>query len=69
MENIGRLAAAGKLVLAGPFDKGGDRRGVFVFKVGTLAEAQALTDTDPAVAAGRLRIELHQWAVPEGMLK
>lgn len=68
MANINRLAETGKLVLAGPFVEGGDRRGVFIFKVGSLSEAQALTDTDPAVIAGRLKIELHQWSVPKGML-
>lgn len=69
MANIKRLSDAGKLVLAGPFEDGGDRRGVFIFKVDTLAEAQALTDTDPAVIAGRLKIELYRWSVPEGMLR
>ena len=69
MANINRLAQSGKLVLAGPFVEDGDRRGVFIFKVPTLAEAQALTDTDPAVAARRLKIELHQWSVPEGTLR
>jgi len=68
MANINRLAEAGKLVLAGPFYGDGDRRGVFIFKVDSLAEAQALTDTDPAVIAGRLKIELHRWSVPKGML-
>lgn len=69
MANINRLAETGKLVLAGPFVDGGDRRGVFIFKVDTLEEAQALTETDPAVKAGRLKIELHRWAVPKGTLK
>src|SRR5215213_408987 len=64
LANINRLAEAGKLVLAGPFENGGERRGVFIFKVDSLEEAQALTDTDPAVIAGRLKIELHQWSVP-----
>jgi len=68
MANIQRLAEAGKLVLAGPFIDGGDRRGVFIFKTDSLNEAQALTDTDPAVIAGRLRIVLHKWSVPKGML-
>ena len=68
MANINRLAEMGKLVLAGPFEDGGDRRGVFIFKVDTLAEAQELTDTDPAVIAGKLKIELHRWSVPKGML-
>ena len=69
MANINRLSEAGKLVLAGPFIDGGVRRGVFIFKVDTLEEAQALTETDPAVKAGRLKIELHRWAVPKGVLK
>lgn len=69
MANIGRLSQSGKLVLAGPFVEDGDRRGVFIFKVPTLAEAHALTATDPAVAAGRLKIELHRWSVPEGTLR
>lgn len=69
MANINRLSEAGKLVLAGPFVDGGARRGVFIFKVDTLEEAQALTETDPAVKAGRLKIELHRWAVPKGVLK
>jgi uncharacterized protein YciI len=68
LANINRLAQAGKLVLAGPFEDGGDRRGIFIFKVGSVEEAQMLTDTDPAVVAGRLKIELHRWSVPKGML-
>ena len=68
MANINRLAEMGKLVLAGPFVDGGDRRGVFIFKVASLSEAQSLTDTDPAVIAGRLKIVLYQWSVPKGML-
>ncbi len=68
MANISRLAQAGKLVLAGPFFGDGDRRGVFIFKLDSLTEAQALTDTDPAVIAGRLKIELYRWSVPAGML-
>lgn len=69
MANINRLGGLGKLVLAGPFFDEGERRGVFIFKVDSLKEAQALTDTDPAVIAGRLRIELYNWTVPKGVLK
>jgi uncharacterized protein YciI len=68
MANINRLAEMGKLVLAGPFVDGGDRRGIFIFRVNSLSEAQAFTDTDPAVIAGRLKIVLYQWSVPKGML-
>lgn len=68
MANIRRLADLGKLVLAGPFGGNGNRRGIFIFKVDTLGEAEALTSTDPAVQAGRLQIELHRFVTFEGML-
>jgi uncharacterized protein YciI len=68
LANIGRLAEMKKLVVAGPFGDNGALRGIFVFKVASLDEARALTETDPAVQAGRLAIELHPWMVPEGVL-
>lgn len=61
LDNIFRLADEGKLVLAGPFLDGGELRGVYVFNVETVEEAKALTETDPAVQAGRLTMELHPW--------
>jgi uncharacterized protein YciI len=64
LKNIGRLHEMGKLVAAGPFMEDGDLRGIFVFKTATLEEANELTNTDPAVQAGRLRIELHEWKLP-----
>jgi uncharacterized protein YciI len=64
LKNIGRLHEMGKLVAAGPFLEDGDLRGIFVFKTATLEEANELTNTDPAVQAGRLRVELHPWRLP-----
>ncbi|KAB2841055.1 MAG: hypothetical protein F9K45_08360, partial [Melioribacteraceae bacterium] len=61
MENIGRMANEGKLVLAGPFIKGGEYRGIYIFNVETIEEAEALTNTDPAVQAGTLIMELKMW--------
>ena len=66
--NIVRLAEMKKLVVAGPFGDDGSLRGIFVFRVGSLEEARVLTQTDPAVQAGRLAIQLHPWLVPEGVL-
>ena len=61
LDNINRLAETGKLVLAGPFLDDGEIRGIYIFNVATLEEAEALTATDPAVKAGRLIMELHPW--------
>lgn len=72
MANIGRLAEEGKLQLAGPFMGDGDLRGIYIFNVTTVEEARALTETDPAIQAGSLVMELHPWygsaavmAIPE----
>jgi uncharacterized protein YciI len=61
LDNINRLAAEGKLVLAGPFADDGPIRGIYIFDVPTVAEAEALTRSDPAIQAGSLAMELHPW--------
>ena len=61
MENIVRMAEAGKLALAGPFFGDGELRGIYVFNVETIAEAEALTQSDPAIQAGSLEMELLEW--------
>ena len=61
MANINRLAEMGKLILAGPFVNGGEKRGIFIFDVPSKAEAEELTNTDPAVKAGVLKMELVEW--------
>src|SRR5688572_14837154 len=52
-ENIGRLAEEGTLAVAGPFGKN-DRswRGLYIFNVPTVEEAEKLVVLDPAVEAG-----------------
>lgn len=61
LENITRMAAEGTLIVAGPFLDEGDVRGIYIFNVATVEEAKALTETDPAIQAGRLEMELHPW--------
>ena len=61
LKNILRLAAEGKLIVAGPFLDDQAIRGIFIFNVQTVEEARVLTGTDPAVKAGTLVIELHPW--------
>jgi uncharacterized protein YciI len=64
MANIQRLADLGKLVAAGPFAEDLDLRGIFVFRTENMEEALQLTNTDPAVQAGRLAIRLYAWKLP-----
>jgi uncharacterized protein YciI len=64
LENITRLAKEGKLIIAGPFLDDTDIRGIFIFNVESLEEAEKLTESDPAVKAGVLSMELHPWYGP-----
>jgi uncharacterized protein YciI len=60
---------AGRLVLAGPIAmKEGPRRGVVVYRAGSLDEARALAEGDPMVKAGRLAVEIHPWMTAKGVL-
>lgn len=61
LDNINRLVEEGKMVLAGPFGGDGDLRGIYIFNVETVEEAKALTETDPAIKAGSLEMELIPW--------
>lgn len=59
---IGRLADQGKLSLAGPFnDPAKVLRGLYVFNVATIEEAQKLTETDPSIKAGIFQVEFIKW--------
>ena len=67
LDNIIRMADAGQLVVAGPFLDDGEVRGIYIFDVATVEEAKALTETDPAVQAGRLSMDLHPWYGPAAL--
>lgn len=60
--NINKLAEEGKLAVAGPFNKNDRRyRGLYVFAVATVEEAEKLVVLDPAVKAGVFVYELTPW--------
>lgn len=70
LQNIKRLAAARKIIVAGPFgENNSDFRGLFILNVPTIEAAKQLLQTDPAIHAGFLAPELYPWygsaALPE----
>lgn len=67
--NMGRLAKEGKLVVAGPFEDGAPKRGLFIFNVTTLKEAEELVNTDPAVKAGVFEYELTKLYCSAALMK
>ena len=68
LANIVKMLGSGKLGAAGPCLDGGNLSGVFIFQVGSIEEAKALTDADPFVKAGILVVELHPWMAAKGTL-
>ena len=68
MANIRKMWEEGKLLVAGPMGDDGDVRGVFVFAASDRAQAKAFSESDPAVAAGRLVPEIHSWWVEKRAL-
>lgn len=63
-----KLRDTGKAIINGPVIDGGDLRGVSFLRADSLEEAQALSDADPSVKAGRLISEVHPWMVHKGIL-
>lgn len=61
LKNIIRLADEGKLIVAGPFLDDQPVRGIFIFNVSSIEEAKKLTETDPAIRAGVLEMDLRPW--------
>lgn len=61
LNNINKLAEDGKLVLAGPFFGNENLRGIYIFDVKSIKEAEILTNSDPAIKAGSLIMELKEW--------
>lgn len=60
--NISRMADEGKLAVAGPFgDNDKQWRGLYIFNVPKVEEAEELVQSDPAVKAGVFVPELVPW--------
>lgn len=61
LAHLNKLSEDRKLIVAGPFEKGGDHRGLLIFDVATVDEALKLEGEDPAVKSGRLKMEAFYW--------
>ena len=68
--HLRKMAEAGKLVVAGPLGDQVDpaMRGLCLYRVGSLDEARRLAEEDPAVKAGRLRVEVMTWYTEKGAM-
>ncbi len=56
------LAEEGKLVAAGPFDNNDNQyRGLFLYDVRTIGEAEELVKNDPTVTSGIFVTEMYLW--------
>ena len=67
LAHINQMAGTGELALAGPFvEQFGDKAlaGLFILKVESVQAAKELTESDPAVKAGRLVYEIYPWLGP-----
>ena len=64
--HLTKMTKDGKLVMAGPLLDEIDLGGICVYAVKTLEEAKALEEADPAVKAGRLKVEVHPWMSQRG---
>lgn len=66
MNHLNEMAKTGKMVIAGPFDKGGKYRGILIFDVDSISQAIRMESTDPAILSGRLEMEAIYWWAAKG---
>lgn len=62
-----RMFEAGRLCAAGPCAGDPSLRGLWIWRVDTLAEIPALLAGDPAIQEGRLRVETVRWTADAGI--
>ena len=55
------MAEDGKLIVSGPFEGGGEHKGLLIFDVETVEEALMLEGEDPMIKTGRLKMEAFYW--------
>jgi uncharacterized protein YciI len=66
--NMNRLAAEGKLALAGPLDQVDGWRGLFILSVSDIEEAKKIVATDPVIINGEMIAEYHKYFGSAGLM-
>lgn len=66
MKHLSEMYKTGKLLMAGPIGGDGELRGLLVFNLKDIKDAEELVQQDPAVKAGRLIFELYYWWTAKG---
>jgi len=66
MNNIERLAASGKIIMAGPMGDKTNLRGIFIMDGKDSSEIAGHIKLDSAIQTGRLRFEIHPWWTAKG---
>lgn len=66
MNNIERLAAEGKIIMAGPMGDKSNLRGIFIMDGKDSTEIASHIKVDSAIITGRLRFEIHPWWTAKG---
>ena len=61
LAHLNKLAEDGNLIVAGPFEGGGEHWGLLIFDVETVEEAIKLEGEDPSVKSGRLKMNAFYW--------
>lgn len=58
---LAELQKENKLLASGPLTTSPDARGLYIFNVETISEAEALVSKDEAIKAGWIKMEFHNW--------
>lgn len=66
LEHLTELSKSGILCMAGPLDGDNEIRGLLIFNLKDIKEAEKYCREDPAVKAGRLTFELYYWWAAKG---
>ena len=68
--HLAAMRAAGHMRLAGPFDEQRDEslRGLCLYQTGSIERARELAESDPAVVAGRMEVDVMYFYCVKGSL-